>query len=446
MGQITDLFDRDSDAATARRRSTSGGSMRRRHVYDAIVIGARCAGAATAMLLARKGYDVLLVDRATFPSDIPQGHFIHRHGPSRLARWGLLDRIVATGCPPVTSWTLDQGDFPLTGDDLVVDGVALGYGPRRSALDTVLVEAAVAAGAELREGFVVDDFVIDDETVRGVRGHSRGRAAGVSELARVTIGADGRNSRLARAVRTPAYEVVPPLTCWYFGYWSGVRSHGLEVHVRGNRVIFAFPTNDGLFAVFVAWPRGELSRVRSDIEGHFMAVVDHVPALSERVRNGRREERFRGISDVPNFLRKPYGAGWALVGDAGCHKDPYLALGICDAFRDAELLVDALDDGLSGRTPFDGVLANYEVCRNAETLPDYRRNLQAARFEPLPAEVARLRRAVHGDRDATNRFLMTIEGMLPPEPFFGLQSPPRSQDKPELRQPAERSRPVAVQT
>jgi flavin-dependent dehydrogenase len=414
-------------------------------VYDAIVIGARCAGSATAMLLARKGYDILLVDRATFPSDIPQGHFIHRHGPRRLARWGLLDRIVATGCPQVTSWTLDQGDFPLTGEDLAIDGVALGYGPRRSALDTVLVEAAVAAGAELREGFVVDDFVVDGETVRGVRGHSRGKTSGVSELARVTIGADGRNSRLAKAVRSPAYEVVPALTCWYFGYWSDVPGRGLEVYVRRNRVIFAFPTNDGLFAVFVAWPRGELSRVRSDIEGHFMAVVDQVPALTERVRSGRREERFRGISDVPNFLRKPYGAGWALVGDASCHKDPYLALGICDAFRDAELLADALDEGFAQRAPLDVALADYERRRNVETLPDYHRNLQAARFEPLPAEVAHLRRAVHGDQEATNRFLMTIEGMLPPEPFSNPQSPRHPRDQPALRLPAERSRPVPAQ-
>lgn len=414
-------------------------------MYDAIVIGARCAGSATAMLLARKGYDVLLLDRATFPSDIPQGHFIHRHGPRRLARWGLLDRIVATGCPPVTSWTIDQGDFPLTGEDLAVDGIALGYGPRRSALDAVLVEAAVAAGAELREGFVVDDFVVDGETVRGVRGHSRGKSSEVSELARVTIGADGRNSRLAKHVRTPAYEVVPALTCWYFGYWSDVPSHGLEVYVRRNRVIFAFPTNDGLFAVFVAWPSGELPRVRSDIEAHFMAVVDHVPALTERVRSGRREERFRGIGDVPNFLRKPYGAGWALVGDAGCHKDPYLALGICDAFRDAELLAEALDEGFARRVPLDVALADYERRRNGETLPDYRRNLQAARFEPLPADVADLRRAVRGDQEATNRFLMTIEGMLPAEPVFHPQSPRGLRDRPALRLPTERSRPVAAQ-
>jgi flavin-dependent dehydrogenase len=385
-------------------------------MYDAIVIGARCAGAATAMLLARTGYKVLLVDRATFPSDIPHGHFIHRHGPRRLARWGLLDRVVATGCPPVTSWTLDQGDFPLTGTNLTVDGIALGYGPRRSALDTVLVKAAVEAGVEFRDGFTVEDVVTADGVVRGVRGRTRGSAATVTELARITIGADGRNSRLAKTVRAPVSEFVPALTCWYFSYWSDVASQGLEVYVRQNRVIFAFPTNDDLFAIFVAWPSAEFLRVRADIEGRFMEVIDQMPALAERVRGGRRVERFRGAGDVPNFLRQPHGPGWALVGDAGCHKDPYLALGVCDAFRDAELLADALDDGFSGRAPIDTALAGYERRRNEATLPDYRQNLQAARFAPLPADLAKLRAAVRGNQAATNRFFMTIEGMLPSEP------------------------------
>jgi 2-polyprenyl-6-methoxyphenol hydroxylase-like FAD-dependent oxidoreductase len=182
-------------------------------MYDVIVVGARCAGSATALQLARKGHHVLLVDRASFPSDIPHGHFIHRHGPARLQRWGLLERIVATGCPPVRTMTTDFGDGALTGRDLEVDGVALGYGPRRAALDAVLVEAAVESGAELREHFVVEEFVTDGDQITGVRGHTGHDRALVTELATVTVGADGRNSRLARAVQAPAYEMTPPLTC-----------------------------------------------------------------------------------------------------------------------------------------------------------------------------------------------------------------------------------------
>jgi flavin-dependent dehydrogenase len=142
-------------------------------MYDAIVIGARCGGAATAMLLARKGHRVLLVDRATFPSDIPHGHFIHRSGPTRLAKWGLLDRVLATGCPAITSFTSDFGDFPLVGNDLSVDGVPFACGPRRTALDRVLVDAAVNAGVELREGFSVESLTMDGDRVTGIRGGDR---------------------------------------------------------------------------------------------------------------------------------------------------------------------------------------------------------------------------------------------------------------------------------
>src|SRR5215470_17722831 len=128
-------------------------------MFDVIVVGGRCAGAATALLLARKGLKVLVVDKARFPADIPQGHFIRRQAPMQLQRWGVLDDIVKSGCPPVTKVTTDFGDFPLTGTNLMRDEVALGYGPRRGALDSILVEAAIAAGAEFRDGFSVDDYL-----------------------------------------------------------------------------------------------------------------------------------------------------------------------------------------------------------------------------------------------------------------------------------------------
>jgi flavin-dependent dehydrogenase len=197
-----------------------------------------------------------------------------------------------------------------------------------------------------------------------------------------------------------------------------VPDDGLEVHAHDKRVIFAFPTNDDLFAVFVAWPSSELPEVRANIEGQFMQAVAGVPALAERLRGGRREERFRGAVDVPNFLRKPYGPGWALVGDAGCHKDPFLALGVCDAFRDAERLADALDDGLSGRRPLAEALTGYEQRRNEATLPDYQQNIQLARMQTPPAAMLRLRAALRGNQDETNRFYLATEGMIPREAFF----------------------------
>jgi flavin-dependent dehydrogenase len=370
------------------------------------------------MLLARKGYRVLLVDRAAFPSDIPQGHFIHRHGPRRLREWGLLERVVASGCPPATSITLDTGEVRLVGRDLVQDGIAAGYGPRRRALDQVLVEAAVAAGAELRAGFAVEEYLADRDRIVGIRGRTRADRAPVTERATVTVGADGRRSRLARAVRAPEYEATASLTFYYFSYWEGVRAGGLELYVRPERMIFAFPTNDGLFAVFVTWPIGERRVIRGEMEGPFMAVIDLVPDLAQRLRAGRRAERFAGAADLPNFLRRPFGPGWALVGDAGCHKDPFMALGVCDAFRDAELLADAIDAGLAGRRPLGEAMADYERARNQATLADFRMNIDLARFTPPAADQRRLLAALHGNQQATNEFFLAREGMIPPERFF----------------------------
>ena len=373
--------------------------------YDVIVVGARCAGASTAMLLARAGLDVLLVDRVRLPREIPQGHFIHRHGPQRLADWSLLEPMLATGCPPSTSITTDFGDFALSGKGLVVDGVPVGLGPRRAALDRVLAEAAVDAGAELRDGFAVRDLVYEGDRVAGVRGEPGG-----TERGRFIVGADGKTSSVAKWVGAESYEGVPTLSCWYFSYWSGVHGEGLELYVRERRAIFAFPTNDELFAIFVAWPISELDTVRADPELRLRDAIDGVPEFAERVRRGRREERIYGAARLPNFLRKPYGPGWGLVGDAGCHKDPFLALGVCDAFRDAELLSAALADALSGERSEAEALAAFERRRNEATMADYRENLVQARLEPPPPDVLALRAELRGDQEATNRFYLAREG------------------------------------
>ncbi|MCB0183900.1 MAG: hypothetical protein KDE31_06535, partial [Caldilineaceae bacterium] len=233
-----------------------------------------------------------------------------------------------------------------------------------------------------------------------------------------TIGADGRNSRLAQAVQAPVYEQHEPVTCWYFSYWSDVPSDALHVYVHNRRVIFAFPTNDGLFGLFIAWPAAELRTVRADVEGAFMTVVNGIPALAAILADARRAERFYGATDLPNFLRRPFGPGWALVGDAGCHKDPYMALGICDALRDAELLVDAIHLGLNDGGDLAVTLAGYEQQRNAATLEQYRQNLHLAQFKPMPPEALALRRKLQGRTEETRRFYLANQGMVPREGFF----------------------------
>jgi flavin-dependent dehydrogenase len=253
----------------------------------------------------------------------------------------------------------------------------------------------------------------------GIRGRDQRQHTSSLEKALITIGADGRNSFLARAVGAPSYEETSTLTCWYFSYWSGVSTEGFEMYIRDKRAIFGFSTNDGLFAIFIGWPIEQFNSVRADIEGQFMQVVDRNQAFAERVRCGRREERFYGAADLPNFLRRPFGPGWALVGDAGCHKDPCQALGISSAFRDADFLAAAVHEGLAGQCPLNEALMMYERRRNQATIPEYRENIEWAKFTPMPAEFLEHRKAVRGSQADTKQFIMAaFEGMIPPEEFF----------------------------
>lgn len=192
------------------------------------------------------------------------------------------------------------------------------------------------------------------------------------------IGADGMSSFVARNVGPLTYNTHPTLTCAYYSYWTGVDIEGVELYSRPEREIIAAPTNNGQILTIIYWPTREFHRVRSDIEGNFLQALELVPQLAERVRKGTRTERFRGTGHLPNFFRRPHGDGWALVGDAGYHKDPILALGITDAFRDAELLVDAIDDGFSGRKPLTVALEEYERRRNEAAAQGYENTIRFA--------------------------------------------------------------------
>jgi flavin-dependent dehydrogenase len=386
-------------------------------MYDVIVVGARCAGSPTAMLLARQGYRVLLLDKAGFPSDTLSLHYIHQPGVARLKRWGLLDKVAASNCPPVLRLVVDLGPFVLAGSPPPVDGVAEGYAPRRTILDPILIEAAAAAGVEVRQHFSVQDLVMDGDRVAGVRGRSSGGEL-VTEQAKIVIGADGMRSLVARGVQAATYNTRPAFTVAYYSYWSGVPVEGVELYPRPDRMIVAVPTNDGQTVAIVYWPNAAFHEVRSDIEGNFMKALELTPGLDARIRNGKRTEPFRGTADLPNFYRKPYGPGWALVGDAGYHKDPITAYGITDAFRDADLLSEAIDDGLSGRRPLEESLAHYEQRRNEESMPLFELTCGFAALQPPPPEIQQLLGALRYDQEQTNRYLGTIAGTVPMPEFF----------------------------
>lgn len=390
-------------------------------MFDAIIVGARCAGSPTAMLLARKGYRVLLVDRCTFPSDTMSTHFIWQSGTARLHRWGLLDQVRATGCPPINKVTLDFGTFTLSGSAPPADLAAPEcLCPRRTILDKILIDAARAAGTEVREAFSVREIVFDGDRVVGIRGVGQGGTA-VEERARLTIGADGLHSFVAGSVRAPKTLERPVASCGYYSYWQNFPTDGVEIHFPPRRTIVTPPTNDGLTCIITMAPSDEFPRFRADIEGFFLASLDLLPSLGARVRSAQRVARFAGGA-FPNFFRKPYGRGWALVGDAGYQKDPYTAQGISDAFRDADLLSEAIDAGFCGQRPLEDALADYERTRNETALGEFHATCDRAAMEPATPESLGLFQALRGNQEQINRLIGLDAGTVTHADFFSPQN------------------------
>ena len=390
-------------------------------MYDVIIVGARVAGASTAMLLARRGLKVLVVDRATFPSDTLSTHQVQLPGVARLARWGVLDAVLAAGTPVTRDVRFDQGDAVITGRYPAYQGVDVICSPRRTLLVRVLADAARAAGAEVRENFAVEE-ILGDGQVTGIRGQEKGAPA-VTEQARLVIGADGKHSLVAKAVNARTYRARPPRSMAFYTYWADVPARDGspagtgEIYGRPGCVAAAWPTNDGLLMTAVIWPAARFDEFRRDVEGNFLRTLD-VVGMGERIRAGRRAERFRGTPDVPGYLRKPYGPGWALVGDAGLLLDPITGQGISHAFRDAELLADAVADGLGGIRPLAKALARYHRARDRAARPMYDFTARLAAVNPpTPAEMALFRALARRQEDA-DMFLAVLAGSIPLRQFM----------------------------
>jgi 2-polyprenyl-6-methoxyphenol hydroxylase-like FAD-dependent oxidoreductase len=389
------------------------------HAYDAIVVGARCAGSPTAMLLARQGLKVLLVDKARFPSDTMSTHLVHPPGVAALARWGLLDRLEATGCPRIGSYAFDFGSLAISGCPRPVDRIGWACAPRRTVLDKLLVDAAVEAGAELREAFTVDGPLHEDGIVTGIRGRAA-RGTQVKETARIVIGADGRRSLVAAAVKPTQYHELPSRLALYYAYWSGLPVDDFATTLRAEqrRGWATSPTHDDMTVLVFGWPIEEYAANRSDVEGRFFDTIGLVPGFAERVRAAKRESRFVGSADLPGYFRKPFGPGWALVGDAGYHKNPITGMGISDAFRDAELLAAAVGDAIAARRSWQQGMHDYQQARDAAALPMYELTDEIAHLAPPPPELQHLLTAMQGNQEAIDAFISVNAGTMPVPEFF----------------------------
>lgn len=386
-------------------------------MYDVIIVGARCAGASLAMLLSRKGHRVLLVDKAEFPSDTVSTHLIWQAGLARAKRWGLLERIAGLGAPPICRVRLDVGEFELAGCPPPLDGIDYALAPRRQLLDQLLINAAVESGAELRQGFYVNEIVSENGRVTGIRGRTAGGST-VAEKARMVVGADGTHSSVAHAVGATKYNVRPSTACAYYAYWEGGPAvTDFETSARPNWGGAMFPTNNGLTCIVGGW--NEPASVPSGPpENGYRKIMETFPRMTEFLSSGKQVEPVRGMLEQPGFFRQPWGEGWALVGDAGYHKHAITAQGITDAFRDADLLCEALDEGFSSRRDLADSLADYQRLRDQMVMPMYESTCERARLLPFPPEVTGLFRALLGNQPETDRFFGTDAGTVSMAEFF----------------------------
>ncbi|PZG13854.1 NAD(P)/FAD-dependent oxidoreductase [Nonomuraea aridisoli] len=394
--------------------------------YDVIVVGARCAGASVAMLLARAGQRVLLVDRAGFPSDTISTHLIHAPGVAALTRWGLAEQLAASGCPPIHQYRLNFGPFTIAGAPLPdPSGVAVAYSPRRTVLDKMLLDAAAKAGAEVREKVSVQELIVENGRVTGVRGRETGNGGAlIAERAGLVIGADGRHSMVAEAVGSDRYREQPAGNVSYYAYWSDLPTSEWNVYMAPGRAVGMMPTHDGLTTVLVAAQIADMRDFRDDIEGNYLAEMRKLPGFDDWGSKATRVSRFSGTA-LPGFYRKPYGPGWALVGDAGYERDACTAQGITNAFQHAELLAEAWLSVQSGEQSFDEAMGGYQSTRDEQTLPAFDLACDLATLAPPPPGMATLLEKTAKSPQASREFLSAIAGTMPVNDFFSVENTSR---------------------
>ena len=339
--------------------------MHSRERYDALVVGARCAGAATAMLMARRGLKVLVIDRGAYGTDTLSTHALMRGAVLQLHRWGLLPRIVELGTPAVRSTAFHYGDEVVEVAIKPSHGMDALYAPRRTVLDSLLVDAAWEAGAEIRHGHSLAGLVRrPDGRVSGAMVYDTdGHLAEIG--ADLVVGADGIGSTVARMVEAPVLHTARHATAAVYGYWSGIAAEGYRWHYREGVSTGTIPTNAGQHCIFASVPAERFrDEIRHDLAaGYRRAVAESSPELAAALDGAELDGRLWAFAGRKGFLRRPCGPGWALVGDAGYFKDPLTAHGITDALRDAELLADAAARGSAA------AFEDYAQTRDALSLP-----------------------------------------------------------------------------
>ncbi|WP_280440060.1 NAD(P)/FAD-dependent oxidoreductase [Nocardia cyriacigeorgica] len=365
---------------------------------DVIVVGARCAGSAVAMTMARAGRRVIVLDSAQFPSDTLSTHLLWPGGLAELDALGVLDQVEELGAPRLTSAFAAGAGYRVPSEFAPADGIDYAMCVRRTGLDAVLVGAARTAGAEVRERCRVLELVWADDRCAGVR--YRDRADAVVELrAPLVVGADGRRSTVARLCGAiePFLHTPSGREC-YYAYWregSPSWRHIAAQWRAGRDLGTAFPCDDGLVLSLVQPPvSAEPALGPGRAEQRYAEAIARIPGLAERLRDCERVGRVRAATGIASYFRRSSGPGWALAGDGGHFKDPVTAQGIRDALRYGRLLAETAAPLLEHPKALDLALTHWADRRLRECLPIYQWTNRLARAEDMhPLEIELYRTA-----------------------------------------------------
>jgi menaquinone-9 beta-reductase len=394
--------------------------------YDVIVIGGSVSGAPTAMLLARQGHSVLLVEKAVFPRDRNSTHFIWPRGMSYLNRWGMADQMMEAApsfrnmevniegislVGAVSLPALKQRFKNLHGDDKGVIDVYCG--PRRYFLDKQLLDAARQAGVDVREGACYNGPQIEDGRVVGILA-STAQGENLDARAKIVIGADGRFSRFADDVSAATVDFRELSTFAYYGYFSGINKPELAIHKRGRYGTAIFPTMNKTHMVLVYGPTAMWDEFRKDALRNFLDIyrfcASDVAALIEK---GQRTEAFKACGKMEAFQRQCHGPGWALVGDASSFKDQVTAMGITHSFRDAELISTHIHRALSGEMDLDSALTRYAQVRKADYASYFDFVCKVAEMNNYTADELRYFHAIRNNQPMIDQMLSQFGDTLP---------------------------------
>lgn len=381
--------------------------------YDVIITGARCAGSTLAIYLAKAGFQVLLVDRATFPSDTLSTNTFFNNTVALLREIGVMDQLLETNVTPVRTIKFQFEDTVIEGPIPEVAGEDTGYCIRRTHLDYILLQHAKSQNnITVIEGFRVIDMVYDGDTVIGVKGVDRSNRK-QEYLARLVVGADGRNSMIRRLVNSELKISSPSTVAVYFGYFSGVHhdsSPKFEVYKKKDNVAILFPTNDNQYVVVANFPlenNSLIANFKKDPENSLRQfLIDHF-SLGARIKDAHLVEPIKGLLGYDNIWYQGMGKGWALVGDAICFKDPALAQGIHDAISGARILANVLIKYEGQFNQWNKIAEDYQKTIEAEFMVRFYMGCELSKNEPITEQ-----------QDAVNKLISAHPSLI--EKFLGI--------------------------